>query len=437
MPFRFYAAAGSIRDGTRGAIFFNSCLGRANFPTKPPDPGVNTPILGAKLPPGAIRDNFCLENRRFASRHGVIPSQRLVSIGRVSTAVTSLPRDGWLARTRRRDLFAGMGYATAVTFVLMVGWDVDGLVEKIFELGVIPALTGAGRWFLIMMLHQLPTVPLLTVAINLAPAAGFRRYASLLVVGLLMWGYCTTFFYLEGEGSINLEYAIMVALIVSACVYRSSARSATSMLMQSQIEGAALDADVKRARLQLLRAQIEPHFLFNTLATVRTLARVDRAAAVEMIDHLMRYLSEALPKLRQEESSLAEELQLIDAYLRIHQIRMGTRLTYELLVPDILAGERVPTMMLLTLVENAVKHGINPAVDGGRIRVSASREQAALVLRVSDSGQGLAATDGHGMGLANIRRRLMMLYGDGAVLSLARPTSRGVTAIVSIPLVST
>jgi LytS/YehU family sensor histidine kinase len=253
-------------------------------------------------------------------------------------------------------------------------------------------------------------------------------------VAVLMWGFCTTFFYLEGEGGPNLEYALMVALIMTACVYRSSARSATEKFMQRQIEGAALDANVKRARLQLLRAQIEPHFLFNTLATVRTLVRTDRAAAIEMIDHLMRYLSEALPKLRQEECCLAEEMQLIDAYLRIHQIRMGSRLTYELLIPQALQDQRIPTMILLTLVENAVKHGINPAVDGGRISVSASRERDSLVLKVSDSGQGLAATDGHGMGLANIRQRLMMLYGDRAVLSLARPAARGVTATVSIPL---
>ena len=153
-----------------------------------------------------------------------------------------------------------------------------------------------------------------------------------------------------------------------------------------------------------------------------------------MIDNLMRYLSEALPKLRQEESSLADEMHLIDAYLRIHQIRMGRRLSYELSVPEHLGSQRIPTMILLTLVENAVKHGINPAVDGGSIRVSASRERAALVLKVSDSGQGMAATDGHGMGLANIRRRLTMLYGDDAVLSLARAASHGVVATVSIPL---
>jgi two-component sensor histidine kinase len=340
-----------------------------------------------------------------------------------------------LARLRRRNLFVGMGYAITVTLVLMVGWDIDGFAWDVANSGLIPALNNAARFFVVEMVHQLPTVPLLTAAINLVPPTGPKRYGSLFLVGAAMWGFCTAFFYMEGEGGMNLEYGIMVALIISACVYRSSSRSATSLFLQSQIEGAALDADVKRARLQLLRAQIEPHFLFNTLATVRTLARVDRSAAIEMIEHLLRYLSEALPKLRQEESSLAEELQLIDAYLRIHQIRMGPRLSYELLVPEVLAGERIPTMILLTLVENAVKHGINPAVEGGSIRVTASREQAALVLRVSDSGQGLVATDGHGMGLANIRRRLMMLYGDGAVLSLSRAASRGMTATVSIPWV--
>jgi hypothetical protein len=353
----------------------------------------------------------------------------------MSTSATSLPyRENWLTRIRRRELFVGMGYATMVTLILMVSWDLDGMLVSVLEYGFATTLVKRGTFFVIMMGHQLPTVPVLTVAINLAPASGPKRYACLGFVAVLMWGFCTTFFYLEGEGGPNLEYALMVALIMTACVYRSSARSATEKFMQRQIEGAALDANVKRARLQLLRAQIEPHFLFNTLATVRTLVRTDRAAAIEMIDHLMRYLSEALPKLRQEECCLAEEMQLIDAYLRIHQIRMGSRLTYELLIPQALQDQRIPTMILLTLVENAVKHGINPAVDGGRISVSASRERDSLVLKVSDSGQGLAATDGHGMGLANIRQRLMMLYGDRAVLSLARPAARGVTATVSIPL---
>jgi sensor histidine kinase YesM len=342
---------------------------------------------------------------------------------------------GWLQRVRARGLFAGTGYAALVTLGLMAAWDLDEFVWLLLEKGLLPALKGAGFFFLTMALHQLPTVPVLAAGINLAPAAGVRRYLWLFLLWFINWAWCTAFFYFRGElDSWNEQYIIMGSMIVAACAYRSSARTASTRLVQRQTETAVLDADVKRARLQLLRAQIEPHFLFNTLATVRTLARIDRPAAIDMLDNLMRYLSEALPKLRQEESSLADELQLIDAYLRIHQIRMGRRLSYELLIPAQLAAERIPSMILLTLVENAVKHGINPAVEGGMIRVTAAREQATLVLRVTDSGQGLAATDGFGMGLANIRRRLTMLYGDRAVLSLARAASHGVVATVSIPL---
>jgi two-component sensor histidine kinase len=341
----------------------------------------------------------------------------------------------WLRRVRARGLFAGMGYAAVVTLSLMVSWDLDDFVSVLVNTGFLPALKEAGFFWLTMCLHQLPTVPMLTAGINLAPSAGVRRYLWLIALGLFIWFFCTMCFFFAGElDSWNEQYAVMIAMIIAACVYRSSARTASTQLVQRRTESAVLDADVKRARLQLLRAQIEPHFLFNTLATVRTLARIDRPAAIDMLDNLMRYLSEALPKLRQEQSSLADEMQLIDAYLRIHQIRMGRRLSYELQIPPQLAGERIPSMILLTLVENAVKHGINPAVEGGMIRVTATREQASLVLRVADSGQGLAVTDGFGMGLANIRRRLTMLYGDRAVLSLSRPSSRGVVATVSIPL---
>ena len=353
----------------------------------------------------------------------------------MNTAAPSLSyRTSWLSQLRRENLFVGMGFATSVVFVVMAGWTIEGFIPSLAERGFPATMLAAGRWFVILMAHQLPPVPILTIGVNLAPARGYRRYAVLSLVALFMWAYCTVFFYIEGEPTLNIEGAVIVTLVMITCVYRSSARSAGENFVQKQIEGAALDANVKRARLQLLRAQIEPHFLFNTLATVRTLARTDRAAAIEMIDHLMRYLSEALPKLRQEQCSLAEELKLIDAYLRIHQIRMGSRMSYELSIPEALLERRIPTMILLTLVENAVKHGINPAVAGGRISVSATQERDALVLRVSDSGKGMAATDGHGMGLANIRLRLTMLYGDDAVLSLSRPAARGVTASVSIPL---
>jgi hypothetical protein len=335
----------------------------------------------------------------------------------------------------RRNLLAGLGYTAAVVFGLMTAWDLSMFTWDLGQESLLAAAKQAGSFYAIMMLHQLPTVPLITVLVNLAPRTGVRRPILLFVAWFATWAFCTAFFYLNGDDpGLNISYALMVALIVAACAYRSSARTAGTALMQHQIASATLDADLKRARLELLRAQIEPHFLFNTLATARTLARIDPESAGEMLDNLMRYLSEALPTFRQDESSLAEEMQLIEAYLRIHQVRMGARLSYQLQVPESLRGIRVPSMMLLTLVENAVKHGVNPALAGGFIRVSASREPPALVLRVADSGRGFASTEGHGMGLANIRRRLAMLYGDGALLSLARPGTRGTEATVSIPL---
>ncbi len=373
---------------------------------------------------------------RLVLLRGMNQGPVVVSIQRMASDIPTAPDLSlWNLWRRRRELFAGIGYTTVVTFGLMTSWGLSTFLWALIDESPIHAAQGAAFFYASMMLHQLPTVPLITVAVNLAPRTGAKRILYLLAAWFLVWAFCTFLFHLHGDNpGFNSQYALMVAMIVAACSYRSTARTASSALLQHQIDGAALDSDIKRARLDLLRAQVEPHFLFNTLATVRTLARIDCTAAADMIDNLMRYLSEALPKLQQDESTLAEEMQLIEAYLRIHQIRMGARLSYQLKLPEQLRAERIPTMMLLTLVENAVKHGINPAIDGGYIHVTASRESAALVLRVVDSGRGMVATEGHGTGLANIRRRLTMLYGDAATLSLARPPASGVEATVSIPL---
>ena len=291
---------------------------------------------------------------------------------------------------------------------------------------------------------MVPMVPLFVIIANRTLAASFARYVWLSAVMAAMAVYWAVLAWLWGDTK-TLEFwnpgllacAFESVLVFAAVCFRTSARTATNELAQRRKDGAALEGELNRARLQLLRAQIEPHFLFNTLATVRALVRLDRAGAIDMLDNLMRYLSEALPTLRQDESLVSEELQLVGAYLRIHQVRMGSRLSFEVLAPDDLRTERIPTMLLLTLVENALKHGIQPAVDGGSIRVSVTRSPTDLVLKVADSGQGLTVTQGHGMGLANIRRRLSLLYGEGAILSLAPAPARGMVATVSIPIVAT
>jgi LytS/YehU family sensor histidine kinase len=288
-----------------------------------------------------------------------------------------------------------------------------------------------------LLAGMLPAVPIAALLLNARPPAGWRRYAltalAVIVMTIICQAYEVLFDRAQPSPSDVAGTLLISSLVLTACVYRGSARNAADTLLQRMIDAATLDNEVKRARLQLLRLQVEPHFLFNTLATVRILASTDRGAAVAMIDNLMRYLAEVLPHMQQDETVLSRELQLIDAYLRLYQVRMGSRLAYELAVPEDLSGERVPTMMLLTLVENALKHAVNPAVEGGFIRVSADREGSALVLRVADSGRGLSAQLGHGTGLANVRLRLMMLYGDEAILSLAPSSPHGVVASISIP----
>jgi LytS/YehU family sensor histidine kinase len=223
-------------------------------------------------------------------------------------------------------------------------------------------------------------------------------------------------------------------MVMGVCAYHIDARAAADALMRTQIQRAGLDAELQRARLQLLRAQIEPHFLFNTLSVVRALGRSDREGTVGMLDNLVRYFEAAAPRLRESEVPLERELQLVEAYLGIYRARMGQRLAYQVDRQEDLAQVRIPTMILLTLVENALKHGVGPAVEGGFIRVSAARERDALVLKVADSGRGMDLRQGHGMGLANIRQRLLMMYGPDAVLALRPAEPRGVVASVLLPL---
>ncbi len=196
---------------------------------------------------------------------------------------------------------------------------------------------------------------------------------------------------------------------------------------------AALEAELSRARLQALRAQVEPHFLFNTLANLRCLYQDDPGAGRQMMDRLIEYLRRSLPSLEQERITLAEDARLISAYLELHRIRMGARLHYALDFPPALLGRELPPMLLLTLVENAIKHGLGPLPEGGFLRISARQADGALHLEVADNGRGMVEGSGHGSGLANIRARLAALYGGRAALALMPNRPRGVSALLRLP----
>jgi LytS/YehU family sensor histidine kinase len=240
----------------------------------------------------------------------------------------------------------------------------------------------------------------------------------------------------EGPGYMLLVFSSWVgssAVLVAAYVYYLRAQAAQEEARGTELRQRALDTQQLATRLRLLQAQVEPHFLFNTLSNARRLCQSDSAAGRVMLSQLARYLRGALPRMREDETSLAEEIDLVSAYLGLQKIRMGARLETSIEAPEPLLGARVPPMMLATLVENAIKHGIAPLTEGGSIRVRAERGDDALQLTVADTGRGLAAGSGTGVGLANIRARLAALYGERARLRIEANAPRGVAAIITLP----
>ncbi|MCE9669969.1 histidine kinase [Myxococcus stipitatus] len=189
------------------------------------------------------------------------------------------------------------------------------------------------------------------------------------------------------------------------------------------------------ARLNLLQAQVEPHFLYNTLANAQVLTRGDPARAGEMLGHLITYLRHSLPRTSGAPSTLGEELERSRAYLDIMKIRMGARLNPQLDVPESLRALPFPPMMLQTLVENALKHGLEPRPGGGSVWIRARVSEDQLHVTVADDGQGLGArTTGTGVGLRNVRERLRLAYGDRASFSLSSNFPNGVAATLTLPM---
>ena len=188
-----------------------------------------------------------------------------------------------------------------------------------------------------------------------------------------------------------------------------------------------------------MQAQVEPHFLFNTLASVQYLTETDPRQAGALLGHLIDYLRAALPQLRAHSTTLGREAELARAYLNILKMRIGARLTFAVDIPAELVSQPFPPNLLISLVENAIKHGIEPCPGGGAIevvaRLDATHGSPALVVSVADTGAGLGShAPGQGIGLANIRERLMLLHGNRAALELEENTPRGFVARLVLPV---
>lgn len=207
-----------------------------------------------------------------------------------------------------------------------------------------------------------------------------------------------------------------------------------------------LDAERRatEARLRLLQGQIEPHFLFNTLANVLSLLEHDTPKAREMLESFVDYLRSSLGSLRRDQHTLGDELVLIEAYLRVVGIRMDDRLRWTVDVPDALRRAPLPALTLQPLVENAIVHGLEPKLDGGQVRVHAVAERGRLRITVEDDGLGLPAAGesrrhhaGTGLACRNIRERLQQQHGNAASLEIASASPQGVRATLTLPLPAT
>ena len=203
---------------------------------------------------------------------------------------------------------------------------------------------------------------------------------------------------------------------------------------QVSVRQTVTEKELTVAKLSLLHAQVEPHFLYNTLASAQLLTRSDPARADQMLGNLILYLRHSLPRTEETLSTVGEELERVRAYLDILKIRMGNRLSLQIEVPDELKAVQFPAMMLQTLVENAIKHGLEPKPGGGTVWILARAFDRSLALTVADDGRGFSAEGGGtGIGLRNVRERLRLAYGEAASFAIVANFPHGVAATITVP----
>jgi hypothetical protein len=304
-----------------------------------------------------------------------------------------------------RTVLVGMSCLLAFGFFerrpkRLPGWVARWVLQLIGVAAVIPLATYIAYWFTTGGSPNLGTDKL-----------RLAGYASLCISGLLF-----------------APWIAVGALVRQRDTFARNQATAFA-LERSELERKALDA-----RFRLLQAQVAPHFLFNTLANVQALVESGAPQASQVLKSLIAYLRAAVPRLHETSTTLGQELELVRAYLEVMHMRMPDRLKYEFVVDPAASGITCPPMTLLTLVENAVRHGIDPSEVGGLIKVEVQVQSDRCTVRVSDTGVGLKAM-GHGLGtgLASLRERLHLAFAGQAELRLRDIQPHGVLAEVSFP----
>ena len=228
--------------------------------------------------------------------------------------------------------------------------------------------------------------------------------------------------------------SVLISVIVSAIFFaRERQARAEAALLAERGRADRIEREATLATLRALQAQIEPHFLFNTLANVSSLIDADPALSKRMLERFIRFLRASLDATRADSTTLAAEGELISAYLDVLQVRMGPRLRHSIDIAPDLAAFTLPPMLLQPVVENAIRHGVEPRVEGGEVRLVAAREGERVRIEVRDTGVGFASSTRGGTGLTNLRDRLKLLYGDRASVAIADNPGGGTIVTLTLP----
>ncbi|MBL8518016.1 MAG: histidine kinase [Betaproteobacteria bacterium] len=266
----------------------------------------------------------------------------------------------------------------------------------------------------------------------ITPIAAFAAYTVTLMP---LWPWWTTEKRMTGWFSMTMFGLLVGPWITVAALFRQIKDEARNQALSFELEKSELERNALDARMRLLQAQVEPHFLFNTLANIRELVIAGSPRAPQVLDSLIAYLRAAVPRLKDPAATLGQELDLVRAYLEVMHMRMPDRLKFSLDADDCARNLAFPPMALLTLVENAMRHGIDPSEEGGTIDIHAccTKDNRCRV-QVRDSGRGLpAGATAEGTGLPNLRERLQLAFAGDASLRLVPITPHGVSAELDFP----
>ncbi len=302
---------------------------------------------------------------------------------------------------------------------IFVHWELIGICT----LGTILA-----SFYLFKPKHILYQLGILTLAITVGSLIG-------IVVGyIITTGFqVVSPFHIIGINRDLISSIVLGYYLTGTFVFIAHHQTAEMMFVKEKIKRQTIEKKVAEMSIKMLQAQIEPHFLFNTLSITRSLLDINMEKGKQMLEDLNEYLQALLLKARQETTTISQEMDIIRAYLNIFKIRMGDRLAYTIDISDKLEDHPFPSMLIQPIVENAIKHGIEMNVEGGIISISACRQEDLLKVEICDTGSGLGEMGSSGFGLANIRERLNALYGERGRLFFEENTPSGLKVVIEVP----